>query len=290
MRLKSFEIQVVKNDGIKYVLISVGLFVVVYTFVKFLARIPAQEIILFRSIVSLSLSLIQLRILKISPWGNNKKWLVVRGISGITALTMFFYTIKHMPLASAVTIQYLSPVFTVVLAIFINKQRVNPIQWLYLFMAFIGVIFIKGWDDRISVSMLLIGMLAAFFAGLAYNAIIKCRKTDHPVVIVMYFPLIATPVMAIWSWFYWVQPIGVEWILLLAIGALTQAAQIYMTKALHADHASKITPFKYLGTLFALFVGYAIFDERLHLFSLLGMGLVVFGVIMNSRQKLKPLT
>lgn len=271
-------------------MISVGLFALVYTFVKFLAHIPAQEIILFRSIVSLTISLTHLKILNISPWGNNKKWLVIRGISGIIALTMFFYTIKHMPLASAVTIQYLSPVFTVILAIFINNQKVNPIQWLYLFMAFVGVILIKGWDERISINMLLIGMSAAFFAGIAYNAIIKCRKTDHPVVVVMYFPLIATPIMAVWSWFYWVQPIGIEWLLLFAIGALTQAAQVYMTKALHADHASKITPFKYLGTLFALLVGYAIFDERLHLFSLLGMGLVVFGVIMNSKQKLKPLT
>jgi len=265
------------------------MFSLVYLLVKYLKHIPAQELILFRSLISLAISLVHLRILGVSPLGNNKVWLIIRGVSGIIALTMFFYTIKHMPLASAVTIQYLSPVFTVILAIFINKQKVKPIQWLYLSLAFVGVILIKGWDERISMNMLLLGMCSAFFAGIAYNAIIKCRKTDHPVVVVMYFPLIATPIMAIWSWGTWVQPIGIEWLLLLGIGVLTQIAQVYMTKALHADHASKITPFKYLGTLFALLFGYTIFEESLHLISLLGIGLVVFGVLMNSRIKLKPL-
>ena len=279
-----------KNKGILFILISVGTFSVINVLVKSLPGIPAHEIIFFRSVISLLFSLIHLRIIGVSPLGNNRKWLIIRGLAGITALTMFFHTLKNMPLASAVTIQYLSPVFTVLLAIVINKQPVKRIQWLFLGMALFGVALIKGWDSRISIPMLGLGILSAFFAGLAYNAVIKCRKTDHPVVVVLYFPLIATPIMAIWSWLDWVQPIGKDWLILIAIGILTQLAQIYMTKALHADHASRITPFKYFGTLFAVFLGYAIFDERLHWLSLTGMALVVLGVVLNTRQKLKPLT
>lgn len=278
------------NKGILYILISVVTFAIVNVMVKYLVRIPAHEIIFFRSIISLTISYVHLRIIGQSPVGNNKKWLVVRGLAGITALTMFFYTLKEIPLASAVTIQYLSPIFTVILAIFMNNQKVRGQQWIYILMAFVGVALIKGWDSRISMSMLGLGVSSAFFAGIAYNAVIKCRKTDHPVVVVMYFPLIATPVMGLWSYLDWTQPIGNEWYLLLGVGLLTQIAQVYMTKALHADHASKITPFKYVGTLFALSFGYFIFDETLNLISLIGIGLVVLGVILNTRTKLKPLT
>src|SRR5690606_21747805 len=58
-------------------------------------------------------------------FGNNKNWLLLRGVAGMTALFLFFYTLQNMPLASATTIQYLSPVFTVILAIFINRERVK---------------------------------------------------------------------------------------------------------------------------------------------------------------------
>ena len=278
------------NKGIVYILISVATFAVINVMVKSLTAIPPHELIFFRSVISLVFSLVHIRILGLSPLGNNRKWLVIRGLAGITALTMFFYTLKNMPLASAVTIQYLSPVFTVILAVFLNRQTVKPVQWIFLGMAFVGAVLIKGWDDRVSFNMLLIGMLSALFAGLAYNAVIRCRKSDHPIVVVMYFPLIATPIMGVWTYFDGVMPVGKEWWLLFAIGTLTQIAQVYMTKALHADHASRITPFKYVGSLFALILGYTIFDERLQWFSLLGMGLVVLGVILNTRVKLKPLT
>lgn len=278
-----------KNKGILYILISVGSFAIVNVFVKLLDRIPAQEIIFFRSVISLTISLIHIRILSISPLGNNRKWLVIRGISGIAALTMFFFTLKNMPLASATTIQYLSPVFTVIMAVYLNKQSIKRRQWLYFAMAFVGALMIKGFDERVSLFWLGIGVVSAAFAGLAYNAVIRCRNTDHPVVVVMYFPLIATPIMAVWSYFSWVQPIGIEWLWLLIIGLLTQLAQVFMTMALHADHASRITPFKYVGTIFALSLGYIIFDETLHLLSLLGMALVVVGVILNAGVRLKPL-
>ena len=48
--------------------------------------------------------------------GNNRRWLVVRGIAGMLGLAGFFHTVKHIPLASATVIQYFSPVFTVLLA------------------------------------------------------------------------------------------------------------------------------------------------------------------------------
>ncbi len=218
--------------------------------------------------------------------GYNHKWLLIRGFSGATALFLFFLTIKHMPLASATTIQYISPIFTVLLATQMQGEKVRPLQWLFFLLAFVGVFVIKGFDDRISFLYLGIGICSALISGLAYNAIMKCRQTDHPITVVFYFPLIATPITGLACLtIEWVTPTGIEWFLLIVLGVFTQFAQYYMTKALHADHSSRIMPFKYFGVLYALGIGFLFFGETLPYMSLLGIGLVLIGVILNTLLK-----
>lgn len=254
--------------------------------VKYLTEIPTHEIVFFRSIISLVISLIWIRKLKIPVLGYNRKWLLVRGFAGATALFMFFLTIKHMPLASATTIQYLSPIFTVLLATQMMGERVRPIQWLFFAIAFAGVLMIKGFDDRVSYFYLGIGVVSSMISGLAYNAIMKCRNTDHPITVVLYFPLIATPIMGTACLTVeWVTPQGIEWLLLLTLGVFTQFAQFYMTKALHADHSSRIMPFKYIGVIYALGIGFVFFGEAYPVMSLVGIALVLIGVVVNSLLK-----
>lgn len=191
-----------------------------------------------------------------------------------------------MPLASATTIQYISPIFTVLLATQLMGERVKPIQWLLFLAAFIGVIMIKGFDDRISYFYLGVGVVSAFISGIAYNAIMKCRNTDHPVTVVLYFPLIATPIMGIACLTIdWVTPQGSEWLILLLLGVLTQVAQIYMTKALHADHSSTVMPFKYFGVIYAFSIGLFFFNETLPWLSIAGIVVVIIAVIVNTLVK-----
>lgn len=201
----------------------------------------------------------------------------------MSALFLFFSTIKHMPLASATTIQYISPIFTVLLATQMQGEKVRPIQWLLFILSFIGVLMIKGFDERISYFYLGVGIVSALISGVAYNAIMKCRLTDHPIVIVLYFPLIATPIMGMACLTVsWVTPEGIEWLLLIVMGVFTQLAQYFMTKALLADHSSKIMPFKYFGVIYALLIGFFFFDEHLPWLSAIGISLVLLGVVTNT--------
>lgn len=275
-------------------LISVLGFALMNLTVKYLGRLPATELVLFRSIVSLSLCLIAFRRYRINPWGNQKTFLILRGVFGVTALSMFFYTLQKLPLGSAITIQYLSPIFTALFGIFILGERVRWLQWVFFLMAFIGIGVVKGFDSSITTPLLAMGICSAVFSGLAYNCIRKVKDTDHPLVVVFYFPLIATPVMALISVFNWVTPIGIEWILLVLMGVLTQIAQVYMTKALQAAEINEVISFKYLGIVLAIGFDLLIFGISYNYITLLGIGLVLTGVLSNiiyksyiSRKKLK---
>ncbi len=189
-------------------LISTFAFSVMQLCVKFLSHLPAAELVFFRSLISLVLSLVYLARIRVHPLGNNRKYLILRGVFGLIALFMFFNTLQHIPLASAVTLQYLSPIFTAVFAIFMLNERIQAKQWLFFLLAFIGVAIMKGFDQRVDLLYFFMGIGSAIFAGLAYNCIRKLRHTDHPIVVVLYFPLIATPIMRLLTYLNWVKPTG----------------------------------------------------------------------------------
>jgi drug/metabolite transporter (DMT)-like permease len=262
-------------------LVSTLFFTGMNLLVKMVPNIPAIEIVFFRSLVSLVLSYGFLARLRISVWGNNKKLLIGRGISGAVALILYFTTLQVMPLASAVTIQFLSPIFTTILGIFVVREKVKPWQWAFFAIAFGGVLVIEGFDPRVSAFFGVIGIISALFSGFTYNLIRKMGTSEHPLVIVFYFPLVTLPVTGIYCYFFWVNPIGMEWLLLILIGVMTQFAQYFMTMAYQNEELSKVAPLKYFGVLYAIILGYVFFGETFNWLTYTGMIMVIVGVILN---------
>jgi drug/metabolite transporter (DMT)-like permease len=247
---------------------------------------PPYELVFFRSVISLVICTAIIKAKRIPFFGNNKKWLIIRGLAGVTALTSFFYTLKHLPIAISTTVQYLSPIFTILFAIYLQKEKVKAVQWIFFLISLSGVVVLGYFkDDNVSFDYqwLLLGLFSAIISGIAYNAIMKCRETDEPITIVMYFPLLATPIMLVLCLVNgYVIPKGIEWLLVLTIGVLTQVAQITMTRAFHADSAAKVAPIKYVGAIYAVSAGFFIFDEQMGLFSSIGVILVLAGVLLNT--------
>lgn len=250
-------------------------------FVKFLPHIPAVEIILFRSIVSFVICIVLLKQQRIPLFGTKKSLLILRGLVGAAALILYFITLQKIPLASAVTLHFLSPIFTTVLGIFIVKEKVHPLQWLFFLVSFSGIFLLQGFDTRVSSEYLILGIAAAFCSGIAYNVIRKLKSDEHPLVIVFYFPLITIPIVGVYSVFHWVQPLAWDWLILLCIGICTQIAQYYMTKAYQADEISKVASINYISILYALGYGFIFFGETFNGLTYIGMLLVIAGVFAN---------
>jgi len=276
------------SKGVRYILVSTFFFALMNTGVKYLERVPAHEIVLFRALVTLVVGYILIRRAGLHPWGNNKPVLILRGLAGTAALVMYFYTLQVMPLATAVTVQYLSPIFTIIIAGVMLRESTRPIQWLFFVISFGGVVLIRGFDARVSTPDLLVGIAAAVFSGLAYNFIRKLRGQDHPLVVVFYFPMVTVPLVGSYTVTHWVGPTAVEWVVLILIGLATTVAQIYMTMAYQSERASNVSIFNYLGTVYAIIIGLVLFDETVQYLALLGIGLILFGVIMSSRYRQAP--
>ena len=289
------------KKGILFIVLSGLSFLVVNFLVKLfgmgteqhlfpnLQKIPAHELVLARSIISFSISSIIIKQKKLPFFGVNKNWLLIRGFAGMIALTLFFETIHHLPIAVASTVQYLAPIFTMIFTMLFLGERILKMQWLFVLVAFIGVtliglnaLILKTNPVELDFFWLTLGLISAAFSGIAYTAIVKLKATDAPINIVSYFPMLSIPIMTVWCFFDFVMPRGIEWLLLLIIGIFTQIAQMLLTKALHQDSASLITPFQYLGSIYAMLMGYFIFDERLNFLIIIGVGLTLMGVVANT--------
>ena len=272
------------NKGAQYMIISSFAFSLMHLCVKAMPHIPVFELVFFRSLGSLLITFFYLNKNRTPIFGNNKKVLFARGLFGTIGLSLFFITLQNIPLAGAVTIQYLSPVFTTLFAVILLREHVKKTQWIFFVLAFTGVYLLKGFDvsGQISYYFVLIGIASACFSGLAYNCIRYLRTTEPTLVVVFYFPLVATPIMGVLSFFNWVKPQALDWVYILALGVVTQVAQVFMTKGIQSDSAGNIMTYKYFGVLFAFIYGYFIFKETYSLLSVIGIFLLLSGVILNA--------
>ena len=168
------------NNGAQYMIISSFAFSLMHLCVKAMPHISVFELVFFRSLGSLLITFFYLNKGKTPIFGNNKKVLFASGVFGTVGLCLFFITLQSIPLAGAVTIQYLSPVFTTLFAVIFLGERVKKSQGLFFALAFIGGCLLKGFDisGQISYYFILIGVVSACFSGLAYNCIRYLRKTE----------------------------------------------------------------------------------------------------------------
>ncbi len=89
--------------------------------------------------------------------------------------------------------------------------------------------------------------------------------------------------------FNWVRPELLDWLILLVVGIATTIAQIYMTKAYQLERASNVSNFNYLGSVYALLVGYFLFGESIGILGLSGMAVIFIGVLLSARFKTKTI-
>ena len=68
-------------------------------------KIPIYELVLFRSLLSLMITLYIINLKNINPWGKNRPLLILRGFLGTLALVCIFYAIRNMPLSISTVIQ-----------------------------------------------------------------------------------------------------------------------------------------------------------------------------------------
>ena len=254
--------------------------------------LPTMQIVLARAVVTLALSTVGLVRAKQPPWGVNNRLLVLRGVFGSGGFICFYAAVIHLPLAEATVIHHISPVLTAVVAALWLGERLERRVLVGMALAFAGVILIAKpaalfGDDaaasNISWSYVAVGVAGALLASFAYVAVRKLGETEPPILVVFYFPAISVPVSLPFAIAEWVPPDLQGWLLLLGVGAATQAAQLALTKGLARERAGKAISVGYLQIAFAMAFGALLFGQVPGAWSLAGIALVVGSVYFAQR-------
>ena len=285
-------------------LASVALFVVMQALVKYTAeRVPPGEAVFFRSFFALPVILawiafrgqLALGLLPKAPLGHF--W---RGLMGTLSMGLGFAALAYLPLPEVTAIGFAAPLLVVVFAAMYLDERVPKLNWLAVLLGLGGVLIVlyprftvfdrttSGHAELLGVSLVL---GCAVFAALAQTVVRKLLATDRTPIIVLWFSVTATSLSLLTLPFGWVVPMPVEVIALVASGIVGAAAQILMTESYRHAGASTVSPLDYTSLLFALAIGYAVFDEVPSLSLVLGAPLVILaGVLValgkgNARDK-----
>lgn len=275
-------------ESVFYMLLSALGFALMAACVKAVSHynIPVLEIVAARALISAGISYVDIRRKKLSPWGNDKPWLVARGVVGACALIMVYYSVTHLPLAMATVLQYLHPVFTAVLAFLFLREKVKSSTVMCIILCLLGLgimLFPHSADAGLTYSWLSIGagILGALGSALAYIIVKKLTQTEDSSVIIFYFPIVTLPVAVLLLGDDFVMPTANACLLLVLVGVFTQIGQMGLTKAMHSEAASKATAYSYVQILFSIVIGWAYFDEVPTWTTVIGGGCIMAGAIVN---------
>ena len=274
--------------------LSAASFCMMTVFVKLAGYdLPTIQIVFVRGLFTLIITGFFLYRDKIDPFGNNRKLLIARGITGTIALFLVYESIKRFPLSEATVIQYLYPLFTAIIASVLISEVISKRIVISLLCGFFGVYALLGFPllsgNSLELESLVIAISGSFLTGLAYVLVRKSTKmNEHPLVIMFYFPLFTVPACLPFLFSNWESPSLITWFYLLLIGIFTQFGQLFLTYGYKELPATKAAPISYIQVLFAAVIGILFFDEYINLNFIIGSILVLFSIIMvMSKNSLK---
>jgi drug/metabolite transporter (DMT)-like permease len=256
-------------------------------------RIPAAEVVLVRALMNVLFSWLLLRRAGVSPWGQRRGLLIVRGAIGSVALLCVYIALNELPLASATVLQYTYPTFTALLAWLMLGEPIGRRVLLAVLLGWSGVLLVARPAELLGPALglargaslagpaVLIAVAGAFCTALAYVSVRSLARSEHPLVIVFYFPLVALPLSLPLVLLNPVLPTPLELLWLLGVGVFTQMGQVFLTSSLVALPAARATAISYVQVAFAGVWGWLLFGELVDGWTVAGAALVLAATLIS---------
>lgn len=270
------------SRGVLYMTASAFGFSVMGVLVKLTsARLPLGEVVFARAVITLGISLAMVRRAGLSPWAGPRMPLVFRGLLGFGGLTGYYIALDRLPLADATVLQNVTPLLTGVLAWWLLDE---PIGWTTAVAIACGIagvgLIVRPSGDVLDPTGVIAALGGVACSSVAYVTVRRLSRTVPPLVIVLYFPLIATPLALPWMLASFVVPGPVDLLLLVALGCATQVGQVFLTMALAIESAGKATSLNYMQVAFAMLWQLAVFGEFPTAWTVAGASLILGGTLL----------
>ena len=213
-----------------------------------------------------------------------------RAASGLFGMIFTYGAVLLLPLTEATTLGFTAPVFAVLIAIVLFRERIGPYRWGAVAMGFAGVIVVmqpfSGLHEGVTLAGVAVGLVAPFMVALISFQLQDLNTTENPWSIVFWFSALTTPIAAIALPFVMASHDPVTWALILGMGLVGAGAQMLLTTSLRFGSAAVILLMDYTALLWASFYGYTVFDRAAPASLWLGAPLIIAaGLLIAWRER-----
>jgi drug/metabolite transporter (DMT)-like permease len=258
-------------------------------------RLPVAEVVLGRALVSVVLSGWLVRRAGLDPLGQRRGLLALRGAVGTAALFCVYLGVMRLPLAAATVLQYLYPSLTALLAWAWLGERPGARIALAMTLGWLGVLVMAhpfgggGPGQTLPPDGVAWAVAGALLTAVAYVSVRELGRSEHPQVIVLWFPLVSIPLSLPLVALSPTLPTTAELGWLLGVGLFTQVGQIALTHGLVHLPAARATTIGTSQVVFAALWGWLVFGERINNTTLTGGALILAGILVSQREKRQAL-
>ena len=256
------------------------------------AHFHTSELVFFRGLIGVLFMATFCRLQGVSLRTSIPMMHVWRSLVGVTSLAAWFYAIAHLPLATAMTLNYMSGIWvavflvggTLVMGKLQEATRQGPIV-LAVIAGFGGVILLlRPTIEQDQLFAGIVGLLSGLIAALAYIQVAALGRLNEPEARTVFYFSIGTAVMGaalmlVTGVSPWLWP-SVLW--LLPIGLLAVLGQLCMTKAYSRGSTLVVANLQYLGIVFGALFGLILFGDQIPLMGWLGMALIMASGIAST--------
>ncbi|HKK97305.1 MAG TPA: DMT family transporter [Marivita sp.] len=282
--------------GMALKLSAVLLFVIMAALIKAASDVvPPGEAVFFRSFFALPIILgwIALRgELRTGLKTQNPMGHLWRGMFGVSAMACGFAGLGLLPLPEVTVLGYAAPILTVLFAALLLGERIRLIRMSAVVIGLVGVVIVMlpqlgndemGTAARWGVALVL---ASATLRALAHVHIRKLVQDETTSAVVFYFASTASIFALMTAPFGWVLPDMLTAAQLIGAGLVGGVAQILLTSSYRHAEAAFLAPFDYASILFALVIGYTIFNEIPTIHTIIGSIIIIAaGVLIIWRER-----
>ena len=275
-----------------WMLVSCLLFAAMGVCVKFGAEtFSTGEVVFYRGFVSMLMMIGLARLQGVSLRTPHWRMHVSRSVSGSVALSCYFFAIGILPLATAVTLNYTSPIFVALLLAAAFGERLRRSALVAILVGFAGVVLLLrptlSADQWLGA---LAGLGSGAVASIAYVSVRELGRAGEPEVRTVFWFSLVTSLFGLVGALYAGPhaPDARELFTLLGVGVFGGLAQLAMTRSYRYGRTLVSANLIYAPVVFASLFGALFWNEIMPWSSWVAIALIVASAILISLPARKP--
>ena len=258
------------------------LFVAVTVMVRLLGSdMPAVQAAFIRYLIGVLLVLPMLWRMRARGFGLGRGRVgryALRGLVHGVAVLLWFFAMARIPLAEVTAIGFSTPVFTALGAILIFGEQVKLRRMLAILAGFVGTLLILRPGFNTIEAGSLAQLIAAFFFACSFLLAKRMTQSESSADILVMLSIFCTLALLPGALYYWRTPTLSEVAWLAGVAVFATSGHYAITRAIAAAPLTVTQPLSFLQLIWAVVIGYWLFDEVPDSW-VLGGGLVIVAAV-----------